>query len=277
MYSAIIADDEINICNGIADVLAKHCPNLNIKNVFYNGNDALDWLKSNHTDIIITDIRMPGASGIDIAKYIFENNINSHIIITTGYKEFEYAQKAIEYKADFLLTKPFSYKELLDKIKSIKASIDIESHNAMREDKLYLNKIPIEQRAAYLDAFDGGAVYSRYYKVSIVTNEDVREKVENQDAERKEAIAPDMAAITSDATDFYVNEMDKFDIVDQTAKDMLTALKRAERQGDVNAMKARKNIELKNINENRAEDIINNRKKQVYFLQYVRICEHIVF
>ncbi|MEE1184577.1 MAG: response regulator [Acutalibacteraceae bacterium] len=139
MYSAIIADDEINICNGIADVLAKHCPNLNIKNVFYNGNDVLDWLKSNHTDIIITDIRMSGASGIDIAKYIFENNINSHIIITTGYKEFEYAQKAIEYKADFLLTKPFSYKELLDKIKSIKASIDIESHNAMREDKLYLN------------------------------------------------------------------------------------------------------------------------------------------
>ena len=75
MYSAIIADDEINICNGIADVLAKHCPNLNIKNVFYNGNDVLDWLKSNHTDIIITDIRMSGASGIDIAKYIFENNI----------------------------------------------------------------------------------------------------------------------------------------------------------------------------------------------------------
>ena len=145
------------------------------------------------------------------------------------------------------------------------------------KDKLDLNKIPIEQRAAYLDAFDGGAVYSRYYKVSVVTNEDVREKVENQDAERKEAIAPDMAAITSDATDFYVNEMDKFDIVDQTAKDMLTALKRAERQGDVNAMKARKNIELKNINENRAEDIINNRKN-IYGIvaQYIELYSNII-
>lgn len=139
LYSVIIADDEINICNGIVNVLQKHCPELNIKNVFYNGTDMLGWLKSNRTDIIITDIRMPGASGLDIAKYIFENNINSHIIISTGYKEFEYAQKAIEYKADFLIAKPFSYKDLIDKIKSIEADIDNESRNAIREDNLYLN------------------------------------------------------------------------------------------------------------------------------------------
>ena len=75
LYSVIIADDEINICNGIVNVLQKHCPELNIKNVFYNGTDMLGWLKSNRTDIIITDIRMPGASGLDIAKYIFENNM----------------------------------------------------------------------------------------------------------------------------------------------------------------------------------------------------------
>lgn len=123
------------------------------------------------------------------------------------------------------------------------------ANSIMSKVKLNLNELSIEERAAYEDAFAGGAVYSSYYKVTPVTDEEVREQVEKQDQERENNIAPDMAAITSDATDFYVREQDKYDIVDSTAKDMMNALKRAERQGDANAAKARRTLEMKNINE----------------------------
>ena len=151
------------------------------------------------------------------------------------------------------------------------------ANSIKNKDKLNLNELSVEERAAYEDAFAGGAIYSSYYKVTPVTNEEVREQVEKQDQERENNIAPDMAAITSDATDFYVREQDKYDIVDSTAKDMMNALKRAERQGDVNAAKARRTLEMKNINEGRSEDIVNNRKS-IYSVvaQYMEIYSNIL-
>lgn len=151
------------------------------------------------------------------------------------------------------------------------------ANSIKNKDKLNLNELSVEERAAYEDAFAGGAVYSTYYKVTPITNEEVREQVEKQDQERTDNIAPDMAAITSDATDFYVREQDKYDIVDSTAKDMMNALKRAERQGDANATKARRTLEMKNINEGRSEDIINNRKS-IYSIvaQYMEIYSNIL-
>ena len=151
------------------------------------------------------------------------------------------------------------------------------ANSIKNKDKLNLEEIPIEAREAYKDAFAGGAIYSSYYKVTPITNEEVREQVEKQDQERENNIAPDMAAITSDATDFYVREQDKYDIVDSTAKDMMNALKRAERQGDANAAKARRTLEMKNINEGRSEDIINNRKS-IYSVvaQYMEIYSNIL-
>lgn len=143
--------------------------------------------------------------------------------------------------------------------------------------KLDINEIPVAEREAYKNAFDGGAIWSNYYKVTPITNEEVRENVEKQDKKREGDIAPEMAAITSSATDFYVREQDKYDIVDSTAKDMMNALKRAERQGDHNAARARRTLEMKNINEGRSEDIINNRKS-IYSImaQYIELYSNIL-
>ena len=151
------------------------------------------------------------------------------------------------------------------------------ANSIKNKDRLNIEEIPVAERDAYNDAFAGGAVYSTYYKVTPVTNEEVREQIEKQDQERENNIAPDMAAITSDATDFYVRESDKFDIVDSTAKDMMNALKRAERNGDVNAARARRTLEMKNINEGRSEDIVNNRKS-IYSVvaQYMEIYSNIL-
>ena len=151
------------------------------------------------------------------------------------------------------------------------------ANSIKNKDRLNIEEIPIEQQDAYNDAFAGGAIFSTYYKVTPITNEEVREQIEKQDQERENNIAPDMAAITSDATDFYVREQDKYDIVDSTAKDMMNALKRAERQGDANAAKARRTLEMKNINEGRSEDIINNRKS-IYSIvaQYMEIYSNIL-
>ena len=63
-------------------------------------------------DIVITDIRMPLMSGIEMAYKIRENDQHVEIIFLTSYDEFEYAKKAIEIRAGGYILKPFQDDEL---------------------------------------------------------------------------------------------------------------------------------------------------------------------
>lgn len=135
MYSLVIADDEQNICNGISSAVKNACPEIEIVGTFFDGNDLLEFLKTSHTDILICDIRMEGISGVDIAKYIYEHKKETHVILITGYRMFEYAQKAINYKVDFFLTKPFSSVTLIEKIKQIEQFLKNDLQNAINSKK----------------------------------------------------------------------------------------------------------------------------------------------
>ena len=143
--------------------------------------------------------------------------------------------------------------------------------------ELDMTEIPIEYRDAYKNAFEGYAAFSTYYKVEILTNENVREQVEQQTEKRNSEIAPDMAAITSDITDFYVKQNENLDGVDRIANSMITYLKRAERQGDPNAIRAIRIINMKQINEHNSKDLINNRKS-IYSImaQYMELNSNIL-
>ena len=116
MYSLIVADDEANLCNGIKSTLERHCPEINVINTFYNGTDLLEFLKSNTVDIVICDIRMPGATGMEIAEYVSKNKPDTSVIIISGYKEFEYAKNAIDYRVSAFLVKPFAFSDLIKSV-----------------------------------------------------------------------------------------------------------------------------------------------------------------
>lgn len=143
MNSIVIADDEINLCLSLKKVIENHCENISVVGTFFNGRELLDYIRNNHVDIVITDIKMPLATGLDVAKFISENKLNTHIIITTGYKEFEYARQAINYHVDCLLAKPFAYKEIIEKIKELQKIIESEHSSALTEDELYLSNFLI--------------------------------------------------------------------------------------------------------------------------------------
>ena len=139
MYSLVIADDEQNICNGISAAVKGALPDIEIIATFFDGSDLLNFLKTSHTDILICDIRMGDVSGIDIVKYIYDHKKETHVILITGYRMFEYAKKAIDYNVDFLLTKPFSSAELIEKIKQIEQQFKIDLQNAINSKETLIN------------------------------------------------------------------------------------------------------------------------------------------
>ena len=111
----LIADDEFTIRRGL---LSLPWSTIGITRIFdaENGLRAKDILNSEHIDIIISDIRMPGLSGLELAEYVKESGLDCRIILLTGFSEFEYAQQAIKSQvADYLL-KPLKQADLLNAV-----------------------------------------------------------------------------------------------------------------------------------------------------------------
>ncbi len=82
-----------------------------------DGGEALEIALKEKPDIVITDIRMPELSGIDLMKKLNENSIFSKMIVVSGYDDFEYAQGALRMGAVNYLLKPVDEEELLDSVK----------------------------------------------------------------------------------------------------------------------------------------------------------------
>lgn len=126
MMKLIIVDDEPRHRRGLANVIAKIRPDYKI-NQFKNANEALDFLKENRVDIIITDIKMPILDGLAFIKNYQENKFNTKIIILSGYANFEYAQNAIGLGVFDYILKPID----LDKVKEMINKVE----NSIKEDE----------------------------------------------------------------------------------------------------------------------------------------------
>jgi len=84
-----------------------------------NGNDALEKISKEQYDLIIQDIMIPGISGLDVIKKAREKGIKSPFIILTAKSEEIDKVVGLEIGADDYITKPFSLRELLARVKAV--------------------------------------------------------------------------------------------------------------------------------------------------------------
>lgn len=75
--------------------------------------EALDYLRDHQPDIILTDIKMPGISGIEMASIAMDYYPGIKFIFISGYKDFEYAQQVLKLNAVDYLTKPLEQEQLI--------------------------------------------------------------------------------------------------------------------------------------------------------------------
>lgn len=119
----LIVDDELQICYGLKDGI--EWDKLGITAVFTasNGLEALDICRKKRPELIITDIRMPGISGIELGKQVLELYEPVRIIVLSGYSEFSYAQEAIKIGVSDYLLKPIDTDELCQKVALCRDSV----------------------------------------------------------------------------------------------------------------------------------------------------------
>ncbi|MDO4633368.1 MAG: response regulator [Eubacteriales bacterium] len=123
MYKVVIADDEERICKLIEALVDWASLGLEVAATAHNGVEALDLIRRHKPEILITDIRMPGCSGLELIRTAKELLPNLEIIIISGYAHFEYAQQAIQYSVGDYLLKPVSRQELCSTLQKLSGRI----------------------------------------------------------------------------------------------------------------------------------------------------------
>lgn len=112
MLSVLIADDEKKVGLLIKNLIEWERLGLNFLGLVQDGQSAYDIILREHPDIVITDIRMPKLTGLEMIEKVSMSGIKVHFIVVSGYRYFEYAQRALKYGVKDYLLKPIDETEL---------------------------------------------------------------------------------------------------------------------------------------------------------------------
>ncbi len=119
MYKVLIVDDEPIIVEGLCSSICWAEFGCEVIATTYSGLEALELLRSIKPNIIISDISMPGMDGLEMIQSIREVCENVQITILTGYRDFDYAQRAIRLGVNRFLLKPSKMIELEEAVQSM--------------------------------------------------------------------------------------------------------------------------------------------------------------
>lgn len=124
MYTVVVADDEEEIRRGIIKKVRWEELGFRVVGDAENGVEALELVEKLEPDLLLTDIRMPFMSGIELARQVREIRPTVQIAFLSGFDDFSYAQQAIQYNIISYMLKPISSQELEEELKNIKEIID---------------------------------------------------------------------------------------------------------------------------------------------------------
>ena len=110
MYTIVVADDEEELRRAIIRKIDWESIGFQVVGEAENGIEALELVERMEPDLLLTDIRMPFVSGIELARQVREVRPTTQIAFLSGFDEFSYAQQAIQYNIISYMLKPDVYK-----------------------------------------------------------------------------------------------------------------------------------------------------------------------
>jgi DNA-binding response OmpR family regulator len=140
MKKILIVEDEVNMVNGLRDNLEFEGYEVDTA---LEGRTGLEKTLRNRYDLILLDIMLPEVSGFDICKTARKEGINTPIILLTAKGEEIDKVLGLEFGADDYITKPFSLRELLARIKAILRRSPISKDENLDQDFVPLGKIKV--------------------------------------------------------------------------------------------------------------------------------------
>ena len=112
----LLVDDELDVVEGIADGVDFAALGLEEVYVAQTSQRAKELLQSRDIGVMVTDIEMPGGSGLELLEWVRDNQMEVVTLFCTGFANFNYAQKAVELHSFDYFLKPIAYPALQERL-----------------------------------------------------------------------------------------------------------------------------------------------------------------
>jgi DNA-binding response OmpR family regulator len=112
----LVVEDEHRIANTIKKGLELESYAVDVA---YDGNSGLDLALGEEYDVMVLDLMLPGIDGLEICRQVRKSNIHTPILILTAKSQIKDKVLGLDTGADDYLTKPFSFEELVARIRAL--------------------------------------------------------------------------------------------------------------------------------------------------------------
>lgn len=166
MLRLIIADDEKIIRDTISSFIDWSSIGIELVAVCKNGLEAYDAIIDEYPDIVLTDIKMPGFTGLELISRLTKTHKELQFIILSGYRDFNFTVEAMRYGIRHYLLKPCNEKQIIEAINEVK-TVCYEQKSIKSKEKVLLNKklilhIVTEGIQSHVDFDQISSIYKNY-------------------------------------------------------------------------------------------------------------------
>lgn len=166
MYRVLIADDENIECEGVAWLLRKYFPQLEILPFASNGLELVQSAKAQRPDLILMDISMPGITGLEALEILRIQNSAVKVIVISAYSNFSYAQQALRLEASEYLLKPVEETAF---IAAVKKQLNLLEHKILQNETT-VRKVRQDYRELLEDTIMTSLILGTREPVSLLRN-----------------------------------------------------------------------------------------------------------
>lgn len=119
MYKLLIIDDEEDICQAIAQLVDWNSLGIFVIGICLDSVEGYHMILDEAPDIVLTDIEMPGISGLDLIERISATNLQTEFVILSGYDQFDYAKRAMKCGVRHYLLKPCDEAQIMECMRQV--------------------------------------------------------------------------------------------------------------------------------------------------------------
>ncbi|PWD98043.1 response regulator transcription factor [Marinilabilia rubra] len=163
MIKILIVEDELPMLQGLKDNLEFEGYEVDTAT---NGADGLDKLLTNQFNLVLLDVMMPELSGFDVCKAARAKGNKTPVIMLTAKGEEIDKVLGLEFGADDYITKPFSLRELLARVRAILRRSNIEGNNP--DNQVYQIGNMLVNFSGYTATIEGREVKLSYKEFEIL-------------------------------------------------------------------------------------------------------------
>ena len=185
MLKVIIVDDEYLIRDSMESLIPWNENGFEVIGKAENGKEALALIEQSPPDLVISDIRMPIMTGLELLEIVKSKYPDIFFISISGYDDFEYVQKSLNFGANAYILKPIEISEIVSALNRIRESVALSKKIRINKQNIFANiysdlimgNFNIENYFEYTNILD--SLYNQYFMIITITWNNYNQSVSN--------------------------------------------------------------------------------------------------